>query len=339
MISFADRGSHSQTAIFHHTPYPLCDPMSDQPFVRPFPALTPAQRYKLDVYGYVVIENTLTPDEVGEAHEALLKLRSEIKSVMDPQKPTEARVRGAHFRGYQPNYQYIATMYEADPAITRYCCHPRLVGMAEELIGSKARLIETAGIINTRSDDPAAYGPDARYGFHRGTAIDFGSHIHDGLYHCNFVKTLTNLTELGPDDGGTVVIAGSHKIDISDQDTINTAYQDRSLIHQVIAPAGSTLLFSETLIHATGHLRSDRERCIIITGYGPIMFPDWSRGDGKHLHPSPEFDARIPESMKHLFHGRAHWVREQKYRTLADARDETPIEWPAWLLDDVATNV
>ena len=32
-------------------------------FTRPFPALTPAQRYHLDVYGYVVVENTLTGDE------------------------------------------------------------------------------------------------------------------------------------------------------------------------------------------------------------------------------------------------------------------------------------
>ena len=28
------------------------------------------------------------------------------------------------------------------------------------------------------------------------------SHERGELIHCNFVKTLTNLTELGPDDGG-----------------------------------------------------------------------------------------------------------------------------------------
>ena len=34
--------------------------MPETKFTRPFPALTPAQRYHLEVYGYVVIENTLT---------------------------------------------------------------------------------------------------------------------------------------------------------------------------------------------------------------------------------------------------------------------------------------
>ena len=33
-------------------------------FDRPFPALTPAQRYHLDVLGYVVVEKALTSDEV-----------------------------------------------------------------------------------------------------------------------------------------------------------------------------------------------------------------------------------------------------------------------------------
>lgn len=307
--------------------------MSEQAFTRPFPALTPAQRYKLDVLGYVIIENTLTPDEVGETREALHRLRADIRAAMDPEKPTETRVRGAHFRAHGPHYQYIATMYEAEPAITRYCCHPRLVGMAEELIGSPARIIETAGILNTRDPGVALNATGVSYGFHAGTDIPFGSHVVNGLYHCNFVKTLTNLTDLTPEDGGTVVIAGSHKINANTQDIIKLAYEDRSLIHQVVAPAGSTLLFSETLIHATGHLRSDLERCIIICGYGPMMFPDWSRGDGQHLHPTPEFDARVPASMKHLFHGRAHWGRQQKYRTLGQPVDATPIQWPEWLLE------
>jgi hypothetical protein len=63
------------------------------------------------------------------------------------------------------------------------------------------------------------------------------------LIHCNFVKTLTNLTELGPEDGGTVVIAGSHRMPLPPADLIALAEADPSLVHQIVAPAGSTLLF------------------------------------------------------------------------------------------------
>ena len=40
-------------------------------------------------------------------------------------------------------------------------------------------------------------------GWHRGADIASSSHVQNALTHCSFVKTLTNLTPLGPADGGT----------------------------------------------------------------------------------------------------------------------------------------
>ena len=42
-----------------------------------------------------------------------------------------------------------------------------------------------------------------------------------------------------------VVIAGSHKIDHDSAALVAAAYEERSLIHQVVAPAGSALVFTE----------------------------------------------------------------------------------------------
>jgi hypothetical protein len=187
--------------------------------------------------------------------------------------------------------------------------------------------------LNSRPPDLDLSTPPT-FGFHTGVDMAFGSHIRNDLYHCNFVKALTNLVDLGPDDGGTVVVAGSHKTGADQNAVIAAAYEDRSLIHQVIAPAGSTLLFAETLIHATGQLRSDRERAIIIVGCGPRMYP---RGDinGLDLPPSvgfsESFQARIPPALRPLFLGAAHWNRQPRYRTLAEPRDDAacaPVHWP-----------
>jgi ectoine hydroxylase-related dioxygenase (phytanoyl-CoA dioxygenase family) len=283
-------------------------------FQRPFPALTSAQRYFLDVWGYVVIQNTLTPTEISETKAALQKLKRELLAQPDP---NTARVRGAYLHINKPHHHFLANIIEADPTIVRYATHPRLVGMAEELMASEARITEVNAHINSR--DPAEdLSKPPQYGFHRGTDIPFGSHTVNGLYHCNFVKTLTNLTDLGPDDGGTVVIAGSHKVDAPEKDVIAAASQDRSLIHQVTAPAGSTLLFSETLIHATGRITSNNERVIIICGYGPTLFPYWDNGTL-----SEEFVKTIPEALKPLFFGKAHWTRGARYRKLGDAVDNT----------------
>jgi hypothetical protein len=276
-------------------------------FQAKFPALTPAQRYHLDVYGYVVVPNTLTSDEVSRMLEAMYRLKHDFLATGDPAK---ARVRNCWLSSCRPNHMHFAHILETDPAIFEYLTHPRLVGMAEELVGGKVRLEESEAIINSRPPD---YDPNApaRYGFHTGTRPEFGTYTENGLFHCNFVKTLTNLTELGPDDGGTVVIAGSHKIKAPQDQIIACAYEDPSLIHQVIAPAGSTLLFAESLIHATGQLRSDRERVILIGGYTPPMFRAWPGQE-----PSQEFIDSLPEVYRPLIAASDSWHWKQNYRTL-----------------------
>ena len=86
--------------------------------------------------------------------------------------------------------------------------------MAEELLGGAGHILEINAHINTKAPSwptaPDGTGPG--FGFHRGLLPDEGNHTKHGLFHSSFVKILTNLTDLGPEDGGTVVIAGSHKI-------------------------------------------------------------------------------------------------------------------------------
>ena len=65
------------------------------------------------------------------------------------------------------------------------------------------------------------------------------------------------------------MIAVSHKLTCAEEDTVAAAREDPSLVHQVVAPAGSALVFCETLLHSSGPVRSDNERVVIITGYQP----------------------------------------------------------------------
>ena len=278
-------------------------------FNRPFPALTPAQRYHFDVFGYVVIESTLSADETSAVLDALQNLKREFEAIGDP---TGAIIRNCRVSGYSPNNMHFAHVLETDPAILDFVTNPRLVGMAEEVVGGVVRLSESEAIINSR--DPGSYtDPVPEYNFHFGTRPPHGTYTGKGLFHSNFVKTLTNLTELGPDDGGTVVIAGSHKIALPMADIVTCAYEDRSLIHQVVAPAGSTVLFTESLIHATGQIRSDRERTIIITGYTPPMF---KADTGQE--PSAEYLADLPEHIRDFLVGRQQWSWAPRFRSLKE---------------------
>ena len=48
-------------------------------FKRPFPALTPAQRFHFDAMGYVVVPNTLDHDRCDRIIDALEKKREELE--------------------------------------------------------------------------------------------------------------------------------------------------------------------------------------------------------------------------------------------------------------------
>jgi ectoine hydroxylase-related dioxygenase (phytanoyl-CoA dioxygenase family) len=295
----------------------------------PFPALSPQQRLHFDIYGYVVIPEVLTPAECQALIDVLQKLKTDLMAAGEPisfSADSATKVRGAGAAGSgNAHHIFMRDIEQAHPLITSYISHPRLLGMAAEIIGGEIRLVESNAHINSRlpnwdeTEEPT-------FSFHRGTDVPYGSHTRNGLYHSNFVKTLTNLTDLDTDDGGTVVIAGSHKIDIAPDELIACAYKDRSMIHQVNAPAGSTLLFAEPLIHATGQIRSERERVIIINGYGPSHFPYW--GDGEW---SDEFIESIPDNQKILFHGRQNWSRQVKERpSLMAEADERAFALGDW---------
>ena len=279
---------------------------------RPFPALTPSQRYHFEVFGYVIVPGVLSADECETINEALHKIKRDFQ---DPEYSARRRKNQPFALINVPHHTYMGSILEAEPAITAFATHPRLIGMAEEIIGGEARIVEFNAHINSR-DPKLDLSKPPTYALHNGTDVPFGSHYKNDLYHCNFVKTLTTLVDLGPDDGGTVVIPGSHKIAAPQADIIKAAYGDPNLIHQLVAPAGSTLLFSETTIHATGQLRSEKERAIIIAGYGASMFPYWDGGEM-----SEDFKNSIPDNLKTFLLGKAHWTRGPRYRTLADPVD------------------
>jgi hypothetical protein len=80
--------------------------------------------------------------------------------------------------------------------------------MCEEYIGGEARIVESncfvnsgnPGCRNAAGDGDGDDDAEQRFSpsWHRGTDLPYANHVGraSGLTHCNFVKALTNLTEL-----------------------------------------------------------------------------------------------------------------------------------------------
>ena len=233
-------------------------------------ALTPAQRLHFDVYGYVLLEGALAADEVADVTRAMRRMAAE----------PDLDARGVYHFEHGTHYRHFGHLVEYDPAFLRQATHPRLVPLVEEVVGGRVRVEETEAIINRR--DPATDPQELRRrgtvptGFHTGADHGWGTFEQAGRFHCLFVKTIAYLTDIGPDDGGTAVIPGSQRSGWSQREMIEAATADPAhLIRQIVAPAGSVLLFAESLIHSTTAIASDRERMIVVTGYTPTMLQVW----------------------------------------------------------------
>lgn len=258
--------------------------------------LTPAQRLHFDVYGFVLLENVLTPEEVASLKAALYRLKAE----------PDLEALGVHAFRRTDHYFHVAHVLEYDQSLLDYATHPRLLPLVEEIVGGSVRLEETEAIINSR--DPNREASDRQpkriepLGFHCGTRHGWGTYYQHHHFRCLFVKTLAYLTDVGPDDGGTAVIPGSHRLRWKESDIIEAALADPALLHQVEAKAGSVLLFPEALVHSTTAIRSDHERVVSIAGYTPPMLREWPGHE-----PSPEFVQSLPEETRRLVTGADSW--------------------------------
>jgi len=253
------------------------------------PVLSPPQRLHFDIYGFVLLADALSQDEVADLRRAMRGLNRE---------PDLAAHR-IYLNADRPHLRHFGHLLEYDPAFLHYATHPRLVAAAREVVGGDVRVEETEAIINRR--DPAADVEGLRRerkrprGFHTGTEHGWGTYEEQGRLHCLFVKTLTYLTDVGPEDGGTAVIPGSHRLSWPDEEIIAAAYADPGLVHQVEARAGTTLLFAESLIHSTTAITSDAERMVLVTGYTPPMMQVWP---GNEV--SAEFVASLTPEQRHI---------------------------------------
>jgi hypothetical protein len=272
----AHRLQHIYRALDQGAVYPF-SPTSMQP--RPFPALTPGQRLHLEVHGYVVVESVFSADECEEmkrdlyAIEEAFKATGDLPNGMDPNQ-------FSWFTATEEDFFRVDNIPHLCESFYKYVTHPRLLAMMEEITGVEVRLEQSDAHIRRPTHGGKPTKGRHRYGLHGGQRGYMGrafEHTDKGLFHYSFVKTLTNLTDLGPDDGGTVVIAGSHKIDstVDPSEIIEAAMENPSLIHHVVAPAGSVLVFYEATMHASGIIDSDKDRLLMISGYTPANMGTW----------------------------------------------------------------
>src|SRR5688500_13923729 len=101
---------------------------------RRFPALSPTQRLHLEVFGYVVIQNTIGADLVRRLRDTTYAIEERFR------KEGAFRDGAGSSTSTSREYFRIDNLPHVDPCYLEYLTHPYLLGLAEEAMGAEARL-------------------------------------------------------------------------------------------------------------------------------------------------------------------------------------------------------
>jgi len=221
--------------------------------------MTPEQRYLFDVFGYLHIENALSPAELQACQTATQRY---IDTPPDKLPPGF----GVDGKRYLHGFAFDRCL----EALTR---HPLIWPIVRELTNDKPRLISGTLQVNFPGVSAAGGLHCAREGFGwESTRYE----THHGRIYCDDIIVFPYLDDVNPGDGGLIVIPGSHKAAFPRPESLfnNGLMNDVSEmplgVVNLTPKAGDILVTSELMTHGILEWRpKDRMRRILVLRYKP----------------------------------------------------------------------
>lgn len=264
--------------------------------------LTSIERYLFDLRGYLVLKDAIAP-------ELLSQLNVKLEKFIDMAPPLEhdewiGAVQAHTFGGDDGvNLQQI---YEAGPAFEQLIDHPSWYGKVLELIGSEHNFDNHHGPMFIDENFASLRGPGQAIGMHSGAAegsIRTQYRYEHDQFHCAQINVLMALTDIGPGDGGTMLIPGSHKSNMRhpdfDRHVIktgqNTSGDGLEGAMEVHMQAGDVLVFVDAICHGSARRVNEDLRRVVVYRYGP------SWGFFRHPYrPSAQLLERLTERQQKI---------------------------------------
>jgi ectoine hydroxylase-related dioxygenase (phytanoyl-CoA dioxygenase family) len=248
---------------------------------------TEMEDYLFDLNGYLVLKDVLDADHVAQLNEGtdeLIKIErggSRGKIYNDAGK-------------YESLGIIIRNAVEGGEPFERLIDHPAWMEQIQRFIGPTEKPVLEQSQLMVRGRGEA-------------TRLHSGAHkrrvytqfrYHDGEFRCGEINILMALTDIGPGDGGTMVIPGSHKSNLIHPGFASGASEPGASLEsvegaiEVHMKAGDVLLFVDCLAHGSAKRTNPGQRRILVYRYGP----KW-----QDFHPSKAMHERLtPERQKFL---------------------------------------
>lgn len=232
--------------------------------------ITEMDAYLFDLRGYLLLRGALSPEEVKALNAGLDAI---------------PRIAPGDWHGYVHREETEDTrgiayqqIYEAGAPFERLIDHPSWIDKVKRFVGGEGTFDWHHGPVFIDENFASIRGPGEAIGLHSGghTGVKRTQfRYHNGQFHCGQINILMALTDIGPGDGGTMVIPGSHKSNLVHPQLARTkissgaSADDVEGAIEVHMKAGDAILFVDAIAHGSARRVNGGERRIVVYRYGP----------------------------------------------------------------------
>jgi len=263
--------------------------------------------YLFDLNGYLLLKGVLSAEEVAQGNALIDTIPRDL-----PRGGWHGWVqREDHPEHRGVSYQQV---FELGGVFERMIDHPRYLNYLMRFVGGHDTHDHYHGPLGIDEAFFSIRGPGEAIPVHSGgheVASRTGFRYHNGRFLCGEINILTAFTDIGPGDGATMIIPGSHKSNM-----IHPAFLRRDRVQEwsnvgggsadgvegaveVHMQAGDMLLFVDMLCHGSARRANTGERRISVFRWGSA----WGRTRFGH-QPSPDLLDRLNLVARAIVHPR-----------------------------------
>ena len=211
--------------------------------------------FLFDLRGYIVLKQAVSEEDLVELNACVDRVYEDGKQDYD---------------GYEQFGFNIHNVVESGEPFERLIDHPSWSEHLQRFIGIDQPVFNTSGVI-VRAQGQAS---KLHSGAHK-RRINTQFRYHNGEFRCGQINVIVALNKVGPGDGGTMIVSGSHKSNLihpafaSSEATPGGSLDKVEGTVEVLMDSGDALLFVDCAAHGSGKRVNPGVRRAVLCGYGP----------------------------------------------------------------------
>jgi hypothetical protein len=254
------------------------------------------------ISGFCVVEDVIPDDRCAE-------IRARLMEVVQRERQSYANA--------PPNVGFVPSIINHEQSFAEYLADEKLMSLVGPLLGEHLRISFTSAIINEPGNDRGGWHAD--WPFNQNNAGHIPAPYPDVLMH---ITTLWMLSPFEVENGGTLVLPGSHRCPTNPTAENGPDPNSRFASETHAAgSAGSVLVMDSRLWHATAPNQGNVPRVALAVRYAPwwldleVLRPESHQrqrmcnesGKSDNIVPSIRRDVfdRLPDAVRPLYR---HWI-------------------------------